>query len=226
MDLSCKKKEILEIINSKNCINACMSGLILNGVIDHIISEINDDIIVCPLSSLAKDGIMTGNEQFVDILENFIGFYERELAPLLFKDLTLELILKNKIPEFLLSKKFRPDFNNGNYFILNFKKIIVENFYSNIIMVRSDKILKIFFDKLDINDSLNLNSEKDVNKLFLLLKEFIWCNYDEIMSMTYIFNDYKNLSEYDKYKYNIHYLILIKNYEEKILYAKKISKDI
>lgn len=236
MNLNERKKDLLKVLEKKEGVSGILYGLIVSNKLDNIICNIDDKKTKCPKSSFCEKGYLTGSEQFIDILENFIGFYERELSPLISKSFNLELALENVETKFLLSKKYRGDGNNTDYFIFNFKKLLVENMYKNINAIRYCEEFSVFFDSVGIVENMDINDAIDVNRLFLFLKEMIWSNHNEIMSPTFLLENYKNYIKNNSINnvnddeimdkvisnYCMHFSILINNYEKNIIYIKNL----
>lgn len=187
-------------------------------------------------SSLWSKGYLNGNEQFIDVLSYFILFFQKQFAPLLNKDLQLEYILKNQTPEFLLCKKYLGDNDNIPYFLNQMKYTIIYNFYENIKFIY-DTIDKKFWQKIKIDNEMDLNNEDDLEIIFDFARKLAWCNIGEF-SVSYIFNNYadsirimkksnknKDLAEIwniMKVQYTLQFNIVFRNYVKKIRIVKKL----
>lgn len=166
--------------------------LIQTGKLDKIIDKITDEKTDTKVSSIVEKGYLTGNEQFLDILSNFISFFDRSFPPIAYKDYLLESIFENKdIPEFLLSKKYWGDNDNITYFTYHIKRYIVSNFRDILYQTKSElnsSIWNYFGDKLNID----LNDEKAVDRLFSKMQELCWTNVN-CYSIIYMFGNWSIL---------------------------------
>ena len=166
--------------------------LIQTGKLDKIIEKITDEKTDTKVSSIVKKEYLTGNEQFLDILSNFISFFDRSFPPIAYRDYLLESIFDTKdIPEFLLCKKYWGDNDNIPYFTFQIKRHIVSNFRDILYQTKSELnsyIWKYFGDKLNID----LNDEKAVDRLFSKMQELCWTNVN-CYSIVYMFGNWSKL---------------------------------
>src|SRR5574344_259269 len=115
MNLNERKEELKQLALASKSNGAIIFQLINENVLDVVISKINDKKTNTVVTSLVKKGYLTGNEQFIDILSEFIYYYEKWFAPLSNKKVYIALILEKKSPKFLVCKNYWGD----NKFIPN-----------------------------------------------------------------------------------------------------------
>ena len=72
MTLNERKEEIKEIALNNYSNGASIYMLVNNNYLDHIINKINDEKTYQNTLSVVKKGYLTGNEQFVDVLNENI----------------------------------------------------------------------------------------------------------------------------------------------------------
>lgn len=139
---------------------------------------------------------LTGEEQFIEILENFISYFIKEFSIL---GNHLPLCLNNCVDEkkikFLLSKKYWGNNENGDYYIYEIKKLIIENFYQKVKLLYNDSELKKFFNKSGINDKMSLNNKNHVEKIYIFLKDLVWSSHGSYHCI-YLFMDCKLRMKY------------------------------
>ncbi len=234
-----ERKAILKEIALKNFSNGGrIYQLIEDGCFDKIIKKINDEKTFTNSKAIVKKGYLTGNEQFLDILNELIFYFESSFLVLQRKDWFLSCILENKIPEFLLCKKYWGDNNHIPYFQYNMRKLFVENAYNNILYIYDEHTE--FFKKLNITKSMDLSELSNVNILYYFIIELIWCNcnsnqysFNSIFS-NYEYNlnklikkskkDYNDANKLVKSNYSIHWEMLIKQYNKNIKTVKLFLK--
>lgn len=227
MNLNERKEELKQLALASKSNGAIIFQLINENVLDVVISKINDKKTNTVVTSLVKKGYLTGNEQFIDILSEFIYYYEKWFAPLSNKKVYIALILEKKSPKFLVCKNYWGDNNFIPYYQFNMKKVIVENMYDNIKFIYSE--FSDFFKELGIEKRMSLNNIKSLDLLFSFIVGLVWCNYDEY-ALFYVFDNYKNViaeinnpsfSEQEKITYTYidfcsKWEILIDNYQKRI----------
>lgn len=184
-----RKEELLKLSLKRTEYNGGrMYGIIKSGDIDKVIDKITDENTPAMKSSFCKKGYLTANEQFLDVLSNFIYYVDSNLAPLTHKDLHIRNMLTYHVPEFLLCKKYWGDNNFIPYFQHSMKYTMIFNMYENIKFVYDSFDAKMW-KKLHITKEMDLNNDDDLNILFKFLQGMIWSNIDDY-SVLYLFDHY------------------------------------
>ena len=150
--------------------------LVETGKLDKIILKIDDRKTETLVSSITPKGYLTGNEQFLDVLSNFISQFDRFFPMVSYRDYLLECIFDNdEIPELLLCKKYWGDNDNIPYFTFQMKRYIVFNFSKTLKEINNGLDIEIrrYFDNRVIID---IDNEKDVDWLFENMHILCWNN--------------------------------------------------
>ena len=132
MTLNERKEEIKEIALNNYSNGASIYMLVNNNYLDHIINKINDEKTYPNTLSVVKKGYLTGNEQFVDVLNETLFYFNSCFLPLEHKETHFANLLENYIPQFLLCKKYWGNNKYIPYYRKNMQKLIAKNFYENI----------------------------------------------------------------------------------------------
>lgn len=200
--------------------------LLCSNKLDKIIDLITDDKTPAIKTSFVKKGYLTGNEQFLDMLSNFLYYFDMNFPTVTHKDLMIQMILESQTPEFLLCKKYWGDNDNIEYFKNSMDKTIALNFYNNTIFIDDGKT---FQRHKIIPHKMNLDDRKDLDIVLNFMKDILWTNIN-IFSNVYLFHHYavkeKSFKRTCKGKnqleifsmllgdYRMHFDILLKNYHE------------
>lgn len=192
MELEVRKNELRELALNSKSNGSMIYQLINDGVLDCVINKIDDRKTKTIVTSLVKKGYLTGNEQFIDILSEYIYNFERWFAPLCNKKAFIGLSLDYKSPKFLLCKNYWGNNVFIPYYQFNMKQTIIANMYDNIKFIYDE--YKDFFKSIGISNRMTLKNGKSVEKLFKFMQELIWCNYDEY-ALFYAFDNYKHIIE-------------------------------
>ena len=236
--LKINNKEIKEIALNNYSNGASIYMLVNNNYLDHIINKINDEKTYPNTLSVVKKGYLTGNEQFVDVLNETLFYFNSCFLPLEHKETHFANLLENYIPQFLLCKKYCGNNKYIPYYRKNMQKLIAKNFYENIKYIYED--YTDFFNNINITNTLTLNTSEELEKIVTLMEEFVWCNckYKQF-SLSYLFTNHKCYEKSIKkryfnkkldvkkvvYKdYCMHWEILINQYKKNINYVKKFLK--
>ena len=234
-----KQKQQLKKLALNNYSNGAeMYRLINEGYLDHIIINITEEKTFTNSKAIVKKGYLTGNEQFIDILAEFLHWFGYYLTVLQHKEWYIANIFENTVPNFLLCKKYWGDNKHIPYYKKNMTKIIVKNFYDNVKFVYDE--FEDFFIKANITKTMSLNSNEDLDKLLDFMVELVWCNFkysqhsfDCIFSnYNYRISDMKKKSKKFKERaeqivysnYTTHWDILIRRYNKHIEIFKPIIK--
>ena len=162
------------------------------------------------VTSIVKKGYLTGNEQFIDMLNNFIYYFDSKFPTICHKDLMLEFILENQIPEFLLCKKYWGDNDNMQYFINSMDKAIVNNFYETILFIDDRSLFRPFIKNLQ---NLNLDNKNDLESVMEFLKKLIWTNINDFSTLYLFQNFHLNIKSFqrknkDKNPLEVYYYVI------------------
>ncbi len=186
VNLEERRKKISELVLKNSDLGAYVYEYISDGSLDHILVKISDDITI---SNVDSNNILTGEEQFVDVLCFFVLRFNYYFAPLQHKGAMISDVLSSQVPAFLLCKNYLGDNKFIDFYKFNFKQCVVNNFYYNIKLIYNN--FEPFFKKSGITDNMNLAKENDVNSLFDLMRDLVWCNYDQYV----IFNLFRSIEE-------------------------------
>lgn len=133
--------------------------------------------------NLINDGFLDNNIKkignrkeliiFKNSLDKFISFYYSYFSFLKKSDFYLKILIKNIL--------------NINYDNLYYKKICIENFYSNIKYVYNYN--KSFFANIGITKKMSLNDKNNIEKIFDLMLNMTKANKNKVQ-LYYIFEKY------------------------------------
>lgn len=221
-----RKEELKQLALKKSDNGGRIYQLICSNKLDKIIDLITDEKTPVIKTTFVKKGYFTGNEQFLDILNNFIYYFDMKFPSVQHKDLMIQMILESQTPEFLFCKKYWGDNDNIPYFTNGMDKAIVRNFYNNIIFTDDNRTFqkyKIFPNKM------NLDDRKDLDTILNLMEDIVWTNINDY-SLVYLFDDfgvrersyqktYKNRNKLEIYTvllkdYRLHFEMLLNHYEK------------
>lgn len=191
MNIKSKREELKELVLKMNVSNAGIIYQILNSKsIDIILKKITDEKTNIEGKSILKKKYLTGDEQFIVLLNQFVSFFDYHFPTINYKDLHIEYLMEYYFPNFLFCKKCCEDNNNLDYFQYEMKKAVVYNFHENIQNLYSEKDKK-FWDRVKITKGMNIDDEKNVDNLFKLLKKIALANINDF-STIYLFDNYKS----------------------------------
>ena len=213
--------------------------LLNSGKITKLINKITDTKTKINVDSLQKKSYLTGNEQFLSLLSNFIYNFKEDFYFLNdnFNCIMESLLQSEKYTKFLLCKKYSGNNEYLKYFSFNNKRLIVYGFYNNIKKLsKKSKIINKFINEHKIHFRKNLvNSEQGVELLYECLLQITVCNIKNTNN-TLLFEDintyikktsniYSNKERKLIYNYYIkEWEEMINNYYEKISYSKLLLK--
>lgn len=183
-----EKKEELKSLSLKEYPNGCMLYYLLDkGMIDHIVLKLKNNKVKSKYFVLSNKGYLTSEENFINTFMEFIDFFDSSFPTLKNKIIYISDVLEEKVPNFMINSYYFGDYDYIKYFDYNMKKICVENFYNNIKVVYDEH--KDFFKSHGISNKMSLISRKNVDRLFELLQEFVWCcyNLNYIRPLDYLF---------------------------------------
>ena len=219
--LTMKKKELLKVIlNSKSIMNkSIILELVYNNYLDNYICKITTKEIHIKCPTLIKSNSMTGNEQFIRILDNFITYSLNIINNTELINNIISLCIKNDKNKILLTKKYFSDNKNIKFFNTEFNKMIVSNFYNNCQILKTE--INDILIKIGINiDEINLENYEDLKKLVNLLEELCFVNrnrYGVVALFEVITNDNYNM-------FSMQYELLLTNYYNNREFIKEYRK--
>lgn len=218
-----RKEELLEVsCKDYYMYSNIIRDLLNKGILDECIQEISDDNFGVHGSCIFKTDFITHSELFIYNIDRFIYFFKHKL---LIEEgesrYILEIILKSKYVKLFLEKTFCFDMKYIKYYDKGYKKIICDNFFSNL------KYLKITFPKLIEESKIDIdnkkNSDKNLNNIFKLLTGLVNCkrhsvhvlfeDIDKLENKNSILDYYVMMWETIIHKYNEkkEYLILLEH---------------
>ena len=191
MNTKTKREELKELVLKMNVSNTGIIYQILNSKsIDLMIKKITDEKTNIEGKSLMKKKYLTGDEQFIVLLNHFVSFFDYHFPTINYKDLHIEYLMEYYFPDFLFCKKCCEDNDNLDYFQYEMKKAVVYNFHENIQYLYSEKNKK-FWDRVKITKDMDINDKDNVDILFDFLKKIALANINEF-STVYLFDNYKS----------------------------------
>ena len=194
------KKELINVINKTTSIKITnkilIQELISDGALDNLIYKLNNEKVITLKSVLVPKGYLTGYEQFVCLLDNFITHIISVVdSPELIKTIIINCLNVNS--NILLSKKYYYDVENISFYEYNYNYMITAIFYDNLVTLK-DKLTK----ELDIIglyiDKINIEDKNDIHRLTSIIEEIVLVNK----------SDYKLLSLFTKVNFNRYNLFL------------------
>lgn len=239
MKKSANKERIYNTtLKSKNIDKGDIIALLDTDCLDNIINRITKDKTILNSNSIIKKGYLTGEEQFIDLLSNFIYYFRMMLPTIVHNNMCIYNIFKNQVPTILLNKDYYHDNKNEEY-NKEFKKLIVRNMYDNIKILYPNFSNKVW-KKFKISDNMDIGNDKDVDTLFNFMRLLTWSNINEY-AILYLF-DNLTFAIYDMMKkrkigydealnsigkhYYIQYEIMIDNCLKKYKLIEKLISNI
>ena len=147
-----------------------------------------------------------------------VSFFHLTFPTLIHKENYLNMIIENNFPKKFLKNHFK------NLCIEQkktyYKKLIINNMKNNFNYVNLD--LKTI---INFQNYKTFNNKKIEEFYFNLMEEIVWCNYNN-NSLIYLFTGYNILINEQENLYETlynHLIILLKNYQKKIWYIKKLK---
>lgn len=210
--------------------------LLDRGEINDLIDRISDEKTSATFSLSFKDKFLSGNEQFIVLLDNFISFFRNDFYFINESfDYIVGILLKNqKYNSYLLCKKYIGDNDNISFFSNSAKKLITNGFFNNIkILSKESDIIDEFakHNKIRHNiSSIDKYSDDELDYIYDILIKISICNANFINSFL-LFEDIngyiseylkKDISKKEKVTNNIYnfyinqWEIMIDNYYKKI----------
>lgn len=186
-------------------------------------------------SSVVKKEFLTADEQFIDMMNNFLHYLDFDLGVLgSSKEAIVSALFRNTTPDFVLCKNDWWDNSFITYFTFNIRQFVVTGFYNTI--KRLSKIRPALYMQLSLSDKLDLEKEEDIDELYNILIKITWCNIKEFgLYFAYLdINKYEPINQKNTSKEDIinginnYYLTqldgLIENYiEKRVILSKFIN---
>jgi len=234
MDINKHRQELMKISLNEYPYGTMIYFIIKSELVDDIIKKIKNGKIKSKYFKISNNGYITTDENFINTFYEFIDFFEKAFPPLYYKIRYIIILLDEKVPSFLLKDYYYEDYKI-TYFINEFKKLCIENFYENIKIIYND--FQSFWKKKKITRRMNLKNDENINKLFQLLQEMVWCNYRASQQdLSLLFTSYRiyvkdygsnkikpsKKEEISKDNYISSYETLINNYNNNIESIAKI----
>lgn len=158
--------------------------LLDNGSLNKLIKEITKSNTKVNVNSFIRKSHLSGNEQFLILLENFISEFKNDFYFLNENfDYIVGVLLQNESKNsYLLCKNYIGDNNFIDYFYYNIRKLIIRGFYSNIkFLAKRSEIISFFAKDNHIDLKRNfINEELGIDILYDLLNKMSICNVKSI----------------------------------------------
>lgn len=160
--------------------------MIESGILDNEIKKIKTGFVKTTMYSSFKKGIVSSEELFILNLDKFFMFLDFNLIiPNFEKFFIFKEIFKSKYIRFLNSPK---DVNvEREWYIFMYKKTFIEKFFINVKQIKNYNITcvnTILNERLNL-DNLSLKIKKDVDTLFVFLKDLINCSRHDVQLLFY-----------------------------------------
>lgn len=220
-DIDKKKKRITEVVlNSRTLINKFLIlDLLYNNHLDGYIYDLNEDKIYITVPTIIKKKYLTGYEQFLCILDNFIIYFLNIFNNVELSYTVLPLCIKNDKNNVLLTKKYFYDNSYIKYFNTEFNTMIVSNFYNNCLILR--EYLVDFFKMVDIDiENINIDNRDDMEKIIRLLEEVCFVNRNRYGIMAL----FEKINDANYKMFLMQYELLFSIYKKNIKFIRKYHK--
>ena len=191
------KKELIE--NNYNLTYSYLIITLLNkNILNKLTNKITDSKTKIKITTLIKKNYLSGNEQFLYLLNNFIYTFKEDFYFINTNfNYIIETLLQNeKHTKYLLCKKYIGNNKYLPYFSYNIKKLIVYGFYNNIkYLAKNSELIKTFTKETKISTKKNmLSNKKGVEILYNTLLKLSICNAKELNNIL-LFEDIKHYIE-------------------------------
>ena len=235
-NLLIRKQNIKNLLLNYNLQNIGNIWQLFNdNYLDKFINKLDNDLVIINYCTYKNKKYLTAEEQFLQMLDNYITFFNHKFTFAILRETILKLIFTNNDNEFLLCKKYLGDNNQINYFNQNYILFTIETFYKN--CQKLYNFLEKDLNSIDINiNQININN--DAQKILDILIKLCILNKDNY-DIIYLFNDIDNTintkaKNNDKVSINnsiyntyiIQWKSLIKNYHKNIKFLNEYQKFI
>ena len=231
-DISIRKQNVKNVLLTSNLQNIGNIWQLFNdNYLDKFINKLNDKTVI--IDSYLNKNYLTSEEQFLQMLDNYITFFNNKFTFVILREIILKLIFINNNNEFLLCKRYIGDNNQINYFNQNYILFTIETFYKN--CQKLYNFLEKELNSIDINiNKINIENNDDAKKIFDILIKLCIINKDNY-DVIYLFKDIDNMNIHN-YKnkitnsiydiYVVQWKNLIKNYHQNINFLNEYQKFI
>ena len=220
-DIDKKKKRITEVVlNSRTLINKFLIlDLLYNNHLDGYIYDLNEDKIYITVPTIIKKKYLTGYEQFLCILDNFIIYFLNIFNNVELSYTVLPLCIKNDKNNVLLTKKYFYDNSYIKYFNTEFNTMIVSNFYNNCLILR--EYLVDFFKMVDVDiENIDIDNRDDMEKIIRLLEEVCFVNRNRYGIMAL----FEKINDANYKMFLMQYELLFSIYKKNITFIREYHK--
>lgn len=181
--LSIKKRKLVRQLKKLNIDNEILIlKIINNGTLDSSIIKITNKCICSNNKPVLKKEYINSYNHYIYILDNFIHYFYNIFNYNINLEEIINICLEDN-SDILLCDKYVFDNDNIKYYRTEYNKIIISNFYYNIIVFKDElnDYLNTFFAK---NKKINIDNEENVNKVLELLRSIYLCNRDKHMVLS------------------------------------------
>ncbi len=226
--ISIRKQNVKNVLLTSNLQNIGNIWQLFNdNYLDKFINKLNDETVIINSYLDKNKNYLTSEEQFLQILDNYITFFNNKFTFVILREIILKLIFINNNNEFLLCKKYIGDNNQINYFKQNYILFTIETFYKN--CQKLYNFLEKDLNSIDINiDKININNNDDAKKILDILINLCIINKNSY-DIIYLFKDIDNNHKMTNSIYDIYVVQwknLIKNYHQNINFLNEYQKFI
>lgn len=217
-----RKKINLEKVvkKSNNLMNKLLIlDLLNNDKLNNYIIGLTHKKIYIEGPTIIKDGYLTEYEQFIYVLDNFISHFINIFNNIDLVYKVIPTVISDNKEKVLLSKRNYYDSSNIKYYNNEFNKIIISNFYNNILTYREELNNHLLAVDIDL-DKINFEKSNDINKILFLLEELYFVNRNRygIIALFEVTNS-------ENYNIFLNYYELIFNiYQKNINFIKEYRK--
>ena len=161
-----------------------------NGYLDKFINNLNDQPIMINYCTFQNKNLLTSEEQFLQIIDNYITFFNKKFTFITLKELIIKLIFYNNDNKIFHSKKYIGNNKYINYFNKNYILFTIQIFYKNCKKLYTH--LKSELDSININiTEININNIAEANKILDILIDLCITN-KNAYDLIYLFKDIDN----------------------------------
>lgn len=226
--ISIRKQNVKNVLLTSNLQNIGNIWQLFNdNYLDKFINKLNDETVIINSYLDKNKNYLTSEEQFLQILDNYITFFNNKFTFVILREIILKLIFINNNNEFLLCKKYIGDNNQINYFKQNYILFTIETFYKN--CQKLYNFLEKDLNSININiDKININNNDDAKKILDILINLCIINKNSY-DIIYLFKDIDNNHKMTNSIYDIYVVQwknLIKNYHQNINFLNEYQKFI
>lgn len=207
----------------KKCTNLMNKFFILELLYDNhlnnYIIELTDKKIYVKKPTIIENGYLTEYEQFTYVLDNFVTHFINTFNSIELAYQVVPMCLKNDKRKILLTKKNYYDSRYIKYFNKEFNKIIITNFYNNILELEKELNRFLITANISLRD-ININDIIDINEILFLLEELCFVNRNRYI-ITVLFDA---ITKSNRRTFLIYYELLFTMYERNITFVGEYRK--